>query len=277
MRPIAPLPSRRPRATLLAPLLCAVAILLGLQAGTARAWSASGHRIVAAMAEARLTPATKARIRPLLAESGARSLADVAAWADEVRKEGGELGKATARLHYVKFTDRSCHARECPDGGCIVAAIDRYAGVLADRARPEAERAEALRFLVHFVGDVHQPLHSGYRDDRGGNHHQVQLAGKGRNLHWVWDHGILQSRQLGWAAYADAIQPRADMHGGGTPLDWAVESCRITRDTDLYPRTRKLGRAYLDAMRPIAERRLRLAAIRLAERLEQALGEPGAR
>ncbi|MBX3691587.1 MAG: S1/P1 nuclease [Dokdonella sp.] len=255
----------------------AALVVFAVQAGTAMAWSEAGHRIVAAMAEARLSPGVDAQVRALLAVSGAQSMADVAGWADDVRKDPQqrELARATTKLHFINFADARCRydaARDCPGGQCIVAGIDHYTAVLADRKRPDAERAEALRFLVHFVGDVHQPLHAGYRSDRGGNDHQLQFDGKGTNLHAIWDTQVLRSRRLGWRAYADAIQPRPDLRAAGTPRDWAEESCRISRDDGLYPRSRKLREAYLARMRPLAERRLRLAAVRLADRLEAALG-----
>lgn len=255
----------------------ALLVVFAAQAGVARAWSEAGHRIVAAMAEVRLTPGVGKQVHALLAVSGAQSMADVAGWADDVRNDPQQraLARATTKLHFINFTDSACRydaARDCPGGQCIVAGIDHYTAVLADRRRSDTERAEALRFLVHFVGDVHQPLHAGYRSDRGGNDHQVQFDGKGSNLHAIWDTQVLRSRRLGWRAYADAIQPRPDFRAGGTPRDWAEESCRMSRDDGLYPRTRKVGKAYLDRMRPLAERRLRQAAVRLADRLEGALG-----
>lgn len=258
-------------------IVCAIAILaLGAMPLPVRAWGAAGHRIIAAMAEQRLTPAARAEARRLLAPSGAGSLADVAAWADQVREDPAqrELARATAKLHFINFSDARCGrepARDCVDGDCVVAAIARYAALLGDRARSDAERAQALRFLVHFVGDAHQPLHAGYRVDRGGNNHQVRLGDKGTNLHTVWDFDVLGSRKLGWRKYALRLQPPARARAGGTPREWAEESCRITRDAGVYPRSRTLDARYLEAMRPIAEKRLRLAAIRLADLLDDAL------
>lgn len=242
----------------------------------ASAWGGAGHRVVAQMAEARLSAPVNAEVRRLLAISGASTLADVATWADDVRDLPGEsaLAKATTRMHYINFADDRCHydaARDCPGGQCVIGAIDHYSTVLGDLARGDVERAEALRFLVHFVGDVHQPLHAGYRSDRGGNNHQVQIDGKGSNLHAVWDHKVLASHKQGWRKLATALQPSPGNVANGTPRDWAEASCRLTRDAGIYPARRTIGPTYLEAMRPIADQRLQRASIELSAMLERIL------
>ncbi|NCT69011.1 MAG: S1/P1 nuclease [Rhodanobacteraceae bacterium] len=253
-----------------ASLLCS--LLLALPA-LAHAWGPAGHRLVGDLAERQLTPAAKAEAHRLL---GRESLADVAPWADELRNDPArhELGRATARLHFVNFDGPSCRydaKRDCPGGQCVIAAIERYARVLGDRSRPAAERAEALRFLVHFVGDAHQPLHAGYRDDRGGNQYQVQLRGRGTNLHAVWDSQVLASAGQAWPAQAARLA-KTPLRAGGTPVQWAEESCRATRA--IYPRGHRLDARYLARERPLAERRVRQAAARLAGLLNRELGTP---
>ena len=250
--------------------------LLAFLPTLASAWGPTGHRMVADLAARGLKPATQAQVRRLLAVSGDRSLSDVATWADDLRNDPSRkaLARATAKLHYINFSDSSCRydaRRDCPDGQCVVAAIDRYARILGDRSRSDGDRAEALRFVVHLVGDVHQPLHAGYRPDRGGNRYQVQLNGRGSNLHAVWDSPVLASRKLGWRAYADTLARQRLPRVAGTPAQWARESCVATRDAGVYPRTRKIGPADLKRMRPLAERRVREAAARLAALLNREL------
>ncbi|MEO8010468.1 MAG: S1/P1 nuclease, partial [Dokdonella sp.] len=220
------------------------------------AWGGAGHRVIAQMAQSRLSAHVATEVQRLLAVTGATTLADVATWADNLRDQQGDsaLAKATAKMHYINFANADCQydaARDCPNGQCVVAAIDRFAAMLGDRSRSDAERAEALRFLVHFVGDVHQPLHAGYRSDRGGNNHQVQIDGRGSNLHSVWDHDLLASHQQGWRKVAMALRPSQRDAATGTPRDWAEASCRLTRDAGIYPKQRKIGPRYLDAMREI--------------------------
>ena len=251
-----------------------LATVILLCAWDAHAWGPAGHRMVAELAERRLAPAARADVHRLLHILRADSLADVATWADDLRRdpEQAARGRATAPLHFINFASADCRydaARDCPGGRCVVAAISEHARVLGNRSRSDADRADALRMLVHFVADAHQPLHAGYRADRGGNRYQVQLDGKGSNLHSVWDSPVLASRGLGWRRHAAALARMQAPRGGGSPASWAEESCRMTRD--IYPEGHRVGQDYLDRLRPLAERRVREAGVRLAELLERSL------
>jgi len=253
-----------------------LAMLLILFPAIALAWGPSGHRMVAQLAEERLDSRSHAEVRHLLGVLGARSLADIANWADEMRSDPAqrELSRATSRLHFVNFTDSRCTydaPRICANGQCVVAAIQRHAAVLGDRSATDRSRAEALRYLVHFVGDAHQPLHAGYRSDRGGNNHQVRFNGKGSNLHAIWDSPVLASRRLRWNDHARRLERQPLSDNSTDPLAWAEQSCRISRDGGLYPQGRTIDKAYLERMRPIAERQIRRAGKRLANLLNRAL------
>jgi hypothetical protein len=254
-----------------------VLLLLSTLPATAAAWGPSGHRIVAELAEGQISARTRAEVHRLLGTSGATSLAEVSNWADDIRDDPlqREHGRATARLHFVNFSDSHCHfdaAKTCPGGQCAVAAIQHYAVTLGDATKSDVERAEALRFLVHIVADIQQPLHAGYRPDRGGNNYQVRVDGKGSNLHKVWDSKVLGSRRLGWAAYTRRLQRQPVSDNDDNPIDWAEQSCRITRDDGVYPPGHTIDKAYRERMLPIAERRIRLAGKRLARLLDQQLG-----
>jgi hypothetical protein len=256
--------------------LSALALLLA--ATPVLAWGPTGHRIVAELAERRLEPAVHARVRTLLAQAHARTLADIADRADDMQDDPRERAawRATAKLHFVNFaggaTCRYDAGRDCAGGRCVVAAIDRYSARLADRRLSDAERADALVMLVHFVADVHQPLHAGYRRDAGGNRFQVRHAGRGTNLHAIWDTPVLTGRREGWRRYADELARTPLPAARGDAAQWAEESCRLTRD--LYPTGHRVDDAYLERMRPLAERRLREAAVRLARLLNGALDTP---
>src|SRR5690606_8224127 len=139
----------------------------------------------------------------------------------------------------------------------------------ADTTLPAARRAEALKFLIHFVGDLHQPLHCGYGDDKGGNTYQVNVAGEGSNLHRVWDYSVLASSGRDRAGHLAALSATAPPDPGPfDPVRWAEESCRVVASDGFYPRRRRLDTAYFERYRPIAETRMRLAAARLAALLE---------
>lgn len=259
---------------------CLLVLFSLLLPGLATAWSAQGHRIVGELAERQVRPETRAEIQRLLRGMEEPSLAGVANWADEVRPQ--PEWRHTARWHYVNFPDLSCNyvpARDCPDGNCVIGAINAQQRTLADRSASIQQRRQALKFLVHFVGDVHQPMHAGLAADRGGNDFQLRYQRQGMNLHSVWDNLILRSREPDWRRYVELLASSPAM--GDDPVqdsdnparDWAIESCRIIGEQGIYPSRpgRPIGSTYLDQHRPVAEKRLRQAGTRLARLLDEAL------
>jgi hypothetical protein len=254
-----------------------LALALTAVASPAAAWSAKGHRIIAELAERELSPQTLAAIRTLLADEPTPTLAGVATWADEVRDQ--EAWRHTARWHFVNFPRGDCRyraARDCADGRCIVAAIESQRAVLADRRAPAAQRVQALKFVVHMVGDIHQPLHAGYGDDRGGNDTQIRFDRQGSNLHALWDGLLLDTRRLDWQEHARVIAatgplPAAGSMRGPVAQGWAEESCTVLDSARVYPGERRIDRSYVERSLPVAEARMKLAAARLAATLEAAL------
>ncbi|MEP6897250.1 MAG: S1/P1 nuclease [Rhodanobacter sp.] len=261
-----------------------VVLLLSLAlVSMAQAWGPLGHSVIAELAQRHLSPSAEAEVERLLAPEHTTTLADIANWPDQIQDDPAlaMLWKQTRSLHYVDFLSGDCHyvpPRECRDGRCVVAGLQHYVQVLGDRSQSDQARREALKFVVHFVGDIHQPLHAGSRNDKGGNTYQVQFDGKGSNLHKVWDSGMLYSRGLDWRAYAqrlDADAP-ARLPDPIAPLDnpyaqWAEESCRITTEAGFYPAGHSIDARYVQAELPVAEQRLREAGRRLAEVLNLAL------
>lgn len=248
----------------------------------AAAFGPLGHRLIAALAEERLSREARAAVAELLGEG--RDLAAISTWADELRDQDPERGRATARWHFVNIPrEAGCRfeeARDCPGGQCIIAALREQASRLGDRSAPIAAREEALKWVVHLVADIHQPLHAGYPDDRGGNLFQVHVRGRGSNLHALWDSGLLESRGLSEAEYLARLRERMPAKPGKTdrwsasaPKRWAEESCALIETLGLYPRRPgRLPKGYEEQMRPHLEERLVLAALRLAALLESSLG-----
>jgi hypothetical protein len=283
------------RSCWLRPLILA-ALWLALASPVA-AWAPLGHSLVGELAQRHLSPRASSEVQRLLDGEPEPTLAGVASWADTLRSSSPEQYRITAPWHYINAKGGGCGfvvERDCAEGGCIVTAIEAQRAVLADRAQPLAARRDALKFLVHFVGDVHQPMHAGSRPDAGGNGFQVSLRTAiepeayarnryvdgvmGTNLHAVWDYYILADRRLDLNAYADRLDalpwptyPAPSAHDV-MPLAWAGESCRLIEARGLYPPTHSIDHAYLDAMQPLAEQRIRQAAWRLAQLLELTLG-----
>jgi hypothetical protein len=253
-----------------------------LPSAPAVAFGADGHRIVAELAQRQLTAPARAEIARLLAGEADPSLAGIATWADQVRDQ--DAWRSTAPWHYVNFPRGHCRYRaraRCPGGDCVVGAIERQTAILADRDQAIAARRQALKFVVHFVGDVHQPLHAGYADDRGGNTYQVFYLGRGGNLHALWDGGLLRAAGLDWPDHVERLAlrtpPGADDWSARAPARWAEQSCRLIDTADVYPpRPGRLPRDYVQRQLPVVEAQLLLAAARLAVLLNAVL-DPDAR
>ncbi len=201
MRPATASPSRSARIAAFVLLLAAAPLAFG--------WAALGHRLVGELAQRHLNPQARAEVEALLAGEPDPTLAGVATWADDLRNTDPPRFKATSKWHYINAKGGGCDfdvARDCPGGDCVVAAIERQRAILADRSQPREARHDALKFIVHLVGDAHQPMHAGDRPDAGGNRFQVSLRTDiepeayardkyangvmGTNLHSVWDYYV---------------------------------------------------------------------------------------
>lgn len=242
--------------------------------GAARRWGILGHRVVARIAEGRLTPKAAAEVARLLDGQGIPAVAN---WADSLRTIKPEIGI----WHYVDIPtwEQSYDSvRDCKTG-CVISALNAKIAELSDRTKSKAERAEALRFIVHFVGDMHQPLHSGERGDKGGNDVKLTFEGRLTNLHSVWDSGMLNA----WGETEDVLVNRINerlVHRGdirimtsGTIADWAMEAHDVSRDVvyNFVPPTLVLDSSYRTMVRPVLEDRLLRGGVRLAAVLNRAL------
>ncbi len=265
---------------LLFPLSLLLSVALALVPASAGAWGPLGHRLVALLAWDDLTPDTRRQIDALLKDEADPTLAGVANWADNLRENDPVLGRKTARWHYVNIGEHDCtyeQPRDCPGDNCVVEAIRAQTAILADRTRPRAERLQALKFVVHFVGDVHQPLHAGYGRDKGGNDVQVNYNGNGTNLHSLWDSRMLLSTgrdEAGYLRYLRAL-PRPPLGAITLPPPasaWAGQSCRVVTQPGFYPPRAKLSPDYADHYLPVAERQLRAGGVALGAVLNRALG-----
>jgi S1/P1 Nuclease len=253
-------------------------------------WGPEGHRIVGDIAQTRLTPTARLRVKELL---GNDDLAAVSVWADDIKGERPE----TFGWHFVDiprdasgFSEaRDCyradekHAYALPDHhNCVVDRIAMFQQVLADRNAPRQDRIEALKFLVHFVGDVHQPMHA-MGEARGGNDIHVVEFGSSQcgnhacNLHSAWDMGLIEHTRLSERQYVSKLNQLIASRGltrraEGTPADWANESFLLAEKVWVNDGG-AVDEAYYENDIGIVNRRLALAGIRLASLINQALGK----
>jgi hypothetical protein len=235
-------------------------------------WGEEGHRLIVRIAESWVTPTVAAQIQATL--NLGESLEDLASWADEIRQSRPE----TANWHFVDIPLNSAGldmSRDCPQGNCVIAKIEEFQSQWQNPALSQAKRREALLFLVHFVGDLHQPLHCENNNDKGGNEVPVEFLGSHTNLHALWDTGLfrtLPGEDELLATLEQAITPDlAAAWGSGTVEQWAGESFTLAQSTayGLLPtaangETVYLGSWYSLMAQPVVEEQLEKAGVRLA-------------
>ena len=181
------------------------------------AWGNEGHQIIALIAADRLTPAARSEVADLLGGDARNSMDSASMWADYIRLTRPE----TAPWHYVNIEIAAGGynaATDCPAENCVVAQVEKDARIIADHQLAKPVRAEALRFLIHFVGDLHQPLHCADNRDRGGNEVGVLIGAEQTNLHAVWDTDVVAA--LG----QDPSQTASALEAQMTPKDEAFWS-----------------------------------------------------
>lgn len=251
----------------------AALVLIPALAPAALAWGPTGHRALGRIAEHHLTPAAARAVAELLAPE---QLAYVATWADEIRAEP-EWAKADS-WHWVTIPDGQTYdSTQKNPGGDVLEAIARFEKALGDRRAPKPERAQALKWLTHLVGDLHQPLHVGRGDDHGGNDVLVLPFNEPTTLHAVWDSKLIQSSELSFSELADLVdhplpEQVRDWQASG-PQEWARESQQL-RSACYELGDGKLSFRYVHDQWPTVQRRLLQAGVRLAGELNRILGGP---
>lgn len=277
----------------LAALFALLAITL---TGPASAYWEYGHETIATIAYQNVKPETRAAIDRLLKQSAlletpecpTRTIEQASVWADCIKTYGARFSYAYS-WHYqnVNVCKPFDLKSACKDGNCVSAQIDRDVKLLKDPKVPVRERIQALVFLIHFVGDLHQPLHAGDRDDLGGNR---VIAAYGAyappklNLHAIWD-GYLAERAISTppsllrrysAAEKSPIQ-------AGTTEDWSRESWQVAHDAAYasalggdacapIPERAKLDQAEIEKLLPTVKLEVERGGLRLARLLDETLG-----
>jgi hypothetical protein len=261
-------------------LALAAALVAALAAPLpAAAFGSSGHRLAGHVAERYLCAETRVALEPLLA---GLTLAEAGLWPDTIRRR--PEWEHTKPWHYLDVSDHGSVARAArrnPDN--VLAALARFETELGDTALSNQLRGLALRFVVHFVVDIHQPLHVGRESDRGGNLIPVLVAGRETNLHALWDGELLRPPGNQSARERAGFLPLPAATSvlrwqRASPLDWARESQALR--SGVYGFSGRGGRpvtlqaAYLDRARRVVDQRLLMAGVRLAGRLNSIFAVP---
>jgi hypothetical protein len=288
--------------------LLGVAVFAALSPRVALAWGDEGHEIVALIADQYLDSATREKVNAMLQTDidslTAHDIANEANWADLYRdsdRNGSrQRYEQTRQWHFVDIelsgpsVDQACFghpalptgtvASNGPAQACIVDKLDQFAAELADdRTNPE-ERLLALKFILHFVGDIHQPLHASDAHDAGGNRKRVSAKDFGPgNLHHFWDTEFVEqfgrnSHEVAKTIAADITDEQRRTWARGTPSDWAIESFGLARDHayGLLPEPNNevyaLDDHYISAAAQDVRLQLQRAGVRLTVVLSGALG-----
>ena len=256
------------------------------------AWGGQGHRLVGLIAAERLTPAARQQVRSLL---DGQTLADVSSWADSLTSDQVQ----TSYWHYLNIPpeasgydrDRDCPKQPGVAAGsrsdrwrdCVVDRILYWEERLADQKLDRADRATALKFIVHFIGDLHQPFHA-LGVGRGGNDVKVRVFGEANcgndparpnpcNLHSVWDSRLIAHRNVDDGAYLAELNKLIAAKGfakqpAGTPAQWAEQSFRLAKEALVQPDT-DIDEGYYRRHITVIDERLALGGVRLASELNR--------
>ncbi len=268
-------------------------------------WWETGHRTVARVAAAYLRPATRTRVAQILGvrdtpEEVANAMAAASIWPDETKEQ-----TKTGEWHYIDLAlqdSKKDIPKRCPENNCVTARIDLFTRQLAKRTPTGVSDKDALRYLIHFVGDVSQPLHAAADADLGGNCEHIQTFETAKNLHALWDGGIVKTMAPNDAALSDSLEGYIGRLSGGErkswakgdPEKWAWESHELAKEQIygrlhiplqpvVFPQSCRTApgeianfRPYIDTlyindMKPVVRDQLAKGGLRLARLLNQTL------
>jgi hypothetical protein len=229
-------------------------------------WGQTGHRVTGAIAEKYLTPKAQLAISQLLINE---DLAEASTYADEMRSDPSEFWKKTANpWHYVNvFEGKTYSDIAPPPEGNAVTALEMFSKQLKSKKASLEEKQLALRFIVHIVGDLHQPFHAGNGTDKGGNDVKLQFFWEDSNLHRVWDSGLIDRENLSYTEWTNKLSRKISSQQAKewmevNPKVWIAESAKLR--ANLYPENDKLSWDYQYQNMPIVKQRLQMGGVRIA-------------
>jgi hypothetical protein len=237
-------------------------------------WGRTGHRATGEVAQQYLSPKAKKAIKNLLE---GQSLAFVSTYADDIKSDADY--RMYGPWHYVnlepgetKYTKEKAN----PDGD-LIHGIRKSIAVLKDKNASKEEKSFYLKMLVHFMGDLHQPLHTGRGEDKGGNDIQVRWFGDGSNLHRVWDSEMINDFQMSFTELAQSTDELSkkdiEKMEEGSLLDWMYESKKLSnRVYDSVEIGEKLGYEYMYKWFPVVHDQIQKGGVRLAKVLNEIYG-----
>lgn len=233
-------------------------------------WGQTGHRIVGEIAERQLTDAVKEIIYEIL---DGESLSSVSTWADEMRSNPN--WRPYDKWHYVNLPLDKEYSDLEHSGDNIVKVIKRSIAILKSPSADKDMKKFYLKYLVHLVGDLHQPMHTGRYEDYGGNKIDIKFFGKKTNLHRLWDTNLIDNYKMSFTEWSNHLENKLGKNGVDqkTISEWTFESHWYARD--IYkntPADSNLSYDYIYKYHPLVEQRLYQAGVRLGNLLNEIFG-----
>lgn len=243
-----------------------VGVVAAAMSFQALSWGQTGHRVTGAIAEQYLTPEAQLAISQLLNNE---DLAEASTYADEMRSHPSEFWNKTANpWHYVNVFDGKSYTDVAPPPeGNAITALEMFTKQLKNQQSSLAEKQLALRFIVHIIGDLHQPFHAGNGTDKGGNDVKLKFFWEDSNLHRVWDSGLIDRQQLSYTEWTTILtrkisEQQAKQWMEVDPKIWIAESARVR--INLYPDSDEISYDYQYQNLPLVKQRLQMGGVRIA-------------
>ena len=235
-------------------------------------WGATGHRVVGKVATQYLTKKAKRNLAEILDNS---SLAEVSNWMDDIKSD--DAYRHAYDWHWVTIPPgKSYQEADKNKNGDVIATINRLTEELKAGGLTKQKEAEHVKMLVHLVGDIHQPLHVGTGEDKGGNDVKVKWFRENSNLHRVWDSNMIDSKQYSYSELAEIVsnvsKEQVKAWQNSTVMDWANESIALREQVYDIPESKRLGYRYRYDNWDTVELRLVQAGVRLAALLNDIYG-----
>jgi hypothetical protein len=233
-------------------------------------WGKTGHRVVGEFAEQNLTKRAQRKIDKIL---NGQSLAFVSTYADDIKSDSRY--KKYDVWHYVNFPlDKNYGDQPTDEKGDIIKGIQECIAVLKNPNTNESDQAFYLKLLVHFIGDLHQPMHIGQAEDKGGNDIQVQWFGKGSNLHRVWDSEMIDGYDMSYTELTENLPAISNEEKAkimqSDLMDWVAETRETTKKVYASVQSGdKLGYNYSYDYFETVRTQLQKAGLRLAKVLNE--------
>lgn len=251
--------------------ICATFVCLALSGYAAHsfAWGQDGHTAIGVLAINQLQPDARRELEFIVGPLDEQAITKACTWPDKIRET--EEWSWSASRHYINIPRGDflyLESRDCPDKQCVTEAIKEYAVQLGDRQLSKEKRWQAFAWLCHLTGDLHQPMHAGFADDRGGNNFDIIFEDEQINLHGFWDFELINlyagnAHDLITLLDEYPTDQAASNWSSEMVNDWTNESHELAK-TMAYPTTKKVNEAYLQQSWKLVQKQIPLASSRLA-------------